>query len=550
MHNETINVWTHLIAFLMVLILLIMTMSVVSPHGVDRLDLDVVLASSKGSMPNRATASIGYPTPVAEFPLSGAAANTTPQSEDPMEVLQSILGEDKDRMLIELVSRMQTLMPNLQHLTQTLKEKAAAVQESLMTSLPVETATKISELSKESRISFFDYMQRIEGKLAKAKQALSDIVTPSEETSQKAQAASKKMAEEYEKLLALMGDFAQNFSPELLQLTSATELDVLTATRNVLSNFVHEWKSKLGMEPSVVSRPGLSVQVRVKDMIEGLHLGSGTPYLLGISEAMEELAQHEQGETERVGPVVPTNTFTRVDEDGEGKTLSTTIGYLAVDAHTRASQPGQVQLQLHSFLPRYPLAIFLLTAMACLMFSSCYHLLLAVSGKWARRFQALDYAGIVLLIAGSTHPIVYYSFFCQPVLKWSYIAVVWALGIMVFTIVVLPSYRHAKYRVLKVMCFISMAIGGTGPLMHFQLQLGQVHFITYWLLVMGACYLLGALIYVTQVPERWWPGMFDFVGHSHQLWHVSIFCAIIVHFLGLMHMYEWRMTRVCGPGLI
>lgn len=110
-------------------------------------------------------------------------------------------------------------------------------------------------------------------------------------------------------------------------------------------------------------------------------------------------------------------------------------------------------------------------------------------------------------------------------------------------------YRHQRYRVLKTVCFIALGFSGTIPLMHFQYHLGYVHFITLWLLVMGACYLVGAAIYVTQVPERWWPGAFDFIGSSHQLWHLSIFAAVLVHYVGLMHMFEWRMARVCSANM-
>lgn len=128
-----------------------------------------------------------------------------------------------------------------------------------------------------------------------------------------------------------------------------------------------------------------------------------------------------------------------------------------------------------------------------------------------------------------------------------YISIVWLLALVVFFIVILPSYRHSRYRLLKVICFISLGFSGCVPLVHFNYHLGHLHFIIGWLLVMGFCYLSGAAIYVLQVPERWWPGYFDYFFSSHQLWHLSIFAAVLVHYVGLMHLYEWRMTRVCTP---
>ncbi len=48
-----------------------------------------------------------------------------------------------------------------------------------------------------------------------------------------------------------------------------------------------------------------------------------------------------------------------------------------------------------------------------------------------------------------------------------------------------------------------------------------------WRFVVHSVIMLGgAFINVIKVPERWWPGMFDIVGHSHQWFHVCIFLSI------------------------
>ena len=39
LHNETINVWSHLLGFCMVACLLIITLATMSPHGIDRIQL-------------------------------------------------------------------------------------------------------------------------------------------------------------------------------------------------------------------------------------------------------------------------------------------------------------------------------------------------------------------------------------------------------------------------------------------------------------------------------------------------------------------------------
>ena len=52
--------------------------------------------------------------------------------------------------------------------------------------------------------------------------------------------------------------------------------------------------------------------------------------------------------------------------------------------------------------------------------------------------------------------------------------------------------------------------------------------------------IVGVLVNVSKVPERWCPGMFDVIGHSHQWFHVFIF-------LGLREQF-WLMVADATKG--
>lgn len=45
-----------------------------------------------------------------------------------------------------------------------------------------------------------------------------------------------------------------------------------------------------------------------------------------------------------------------------------------------------------------------------------------------------------------------------------------------------------------------------------------------WSFAQGFFYILGCIIFASRVPERWYPGKFDLIGASHQLFH---FCALV-----------------------
>jgi adiponectin receptor len=66
-------------------------------------------------------------------------------------------------------------------------------------------------------------------------------------------------------------------------------------------------------------------------------------------------------------------------------------------------------------------------------------------------------------------------------------------------------------------------------------------------LLMIALYAAGVTIYLTKVPERWFPGRFDVFLHSHQLWHLFSLVAALVHFTNCAAMYvQWEtMERHC-----
>jgi hypothetical protein len=51
---------------------------------------------------------------------------------------------------------------------------------------------------------------------------------------------------------------------------------------------------------------------------------------------------------------------------------------------------------------------------------------------------------------------------------------------------------------------------------------------------------LGAVTYACRIPERWYPGKFDIMGHSHQLWHAAVVLAAWVHYCAMMILLQWR----------
>lgn len=67
----------------------------------------------------------------------------------------------------------------------------------------------------------------------------------------------------------------------------------------------------------------------------------------------------------------------------------------------------------------------------------------------------------------------------------------------------------------------------------------------YWLLSMALLYLVGALLYATRTPERFFPGKFDIWFQSHQLFHMCVVIAAFTHYYGISEMAMKRLTSSC-----
>ena len=53
-------------------------------------------------------------------------------------------------------------------------------------------------------------------------------------------------------------------------------------------------------------------------------------------------------------------------------------------------------------------------------------------------------------------------------------------------------------------------------------------------------YIIGALLYILRFPEKIFQGKFDYIGSSHQLFHILVFLGAFFHYFGSLDAYEYR----------
>ncbi|XP_078430794.1 heptahelical transmembrane protein 4-like [Wolffia australiana] len=222
--------------------------------------------------------------------------------------------------------------------------------------------------------------------------------------------------------------------------------------------------------------------------------------------------------------------------------LTNTTGFMNHYQMTNlSSQPNPA-------ITRWPLFVFLGGAMFCLLTSSACHLLSCHSEHTSYIMLHLDYAGISTLIVTSIVPQIYYTFACDPFYRAVYTATILALGLLTVLISLIPVFEKPEFRFVRSLVFVIMGLSGWGPIAHKLASYGgepAALVTTMYEFFMNVCYGVGVVIYATRIPERWRPGKFDLVGHSHQLFHLFVIAGAYVQYLAIMVYLEWRDRVGC-----
>ncbi|SOV04563.1 related to Adiponectin receptor 1 [Ustilago sp. UG-2017a] len=196
---------------------------------------------------------------------------------------------------------------------------------------------------------------------------------------------------------------------------------------------------------------------------------------------------------------------------------------------------------------------FFVGSIVCLGFSSTYHAIQCHSHSVSKKFNKLDYVGIVIMIVGSFLPALHYGFYCHPHFQLAYSSAIILLGGLAMYVVLVPSYATPAYRPYRTAVFLVLGLSAVVPVAH-VVQLYGYRTITEtmglrFLITSGALYVLGAGLYAARVPERFAPGRFDMLGASHQIFHVLIFGAAAAHYVSIRRAYAFWHTveAIRGP---
>jgi adiponectin receptor len=200
--------------------------------------------------------------------------------------------------------------------------------------------------------------------------------------------------------------------------------------------------------------------------------------------------------------------------------------------------------------------VFLCGATLCFLFSTLYHAFMCNSEPACLFVARLDYTGITLLILASFYPPIYFGFWCEPTARLIYLSSITVLGTIGIVFPLFEWYHKPNAHWFRVLLFLGTAASGIVPAIHTRLQpplpawfmeqhdLIPTEHIHLKILLMYLTYLSGVIVYLWKIPERWFPGQFDYYFHSHQIWHILTFLGTVIHCSTCFNVYEaWKASN-------
>lgn len=222
------------------------------------------------------------------------------------------------------------------------------------------------------------------------------------------------------------------------------------------------------------------------------------------------------------------------------------IGLMIVLAIAFYFYPTSANFPLSTKTDVFIAAVFFFAACKCLVCSTLWHTMNSVADQTLmERFACVDYTGISLLIAASIMTTEYTAFYCEPISRWLYMTTTATLGIGGVILPWHPTFNRQDMAWARVAFYVSLGATGFLPILQLSLTRGGAFAVAFYTPIMKSItvYLIGACVYAAQVPERWCPGAFDYIGGSHNLWHLAVLGGILFHYVAMQEFFTGAFKR-------
>ncbi|KAK0618442.1 hemolysin-III related-domain-containing protein [Bombardia bombarda] len=222
------------------------------------------------------------------------------------------------------------------------------------------------------------------------------------------------------------------------------------------------------------------------------------------------------------------------------------LGFIAVLAIAFYFYPTSANFSLSTKTDIFVAASFFFAACQCLGCSVIWHTMNSVADvNLVSMFACVDYTGISLLIAASIMTTEYTAFYCEPTSRWVYMVTTAVLGAGGVILPWHPRFNGAHMAWARVAFYVGLGATGFLPILQISYTRGAESVWEFYSPIIKsiAVYMVGAVVYASKIPERWCPGMFDYVGGSHNLWHIAVLGGILFHYSAMQAFFSNAFRR-------
>lgn len=178
--------------------------------------------------------------------------------------------------------------------------------------------------------------------------------------------------------------------------------------------------------------------------------------------------------------------------------------------------------------------VYFVSVITCLTFSFVYHALKCHSQHVSQLGKRFDYCGISLLITGSFVSVTHYVFPSVGTVKPVYLTILTMIGLTISLISLMEKFGSPAYRSFRAKTFVFFGIFAALPFLYLYLfNASPADMDIMSMISVGAYYITGAAFYATRFPEKMFPGKFDIIFHSHQIFHVFVVIAALIHLFNI-----------------
>jgi len=201
-------------------------------------------------------------------------------------------------------------------------------------------------------------------------------------------------------------------------------------------------------------------------------------------------------------------------------------------------------------IPYYRLtsSIYILSCIFMFGSSSFFHLISSNSSLVYERALRVDIIGITAITISTYIVGIRYCLWCYTDIAHIYYIIIGFLGFIAIGWSLIPSLiKNFTFSVCFFALFTSFSLI---IIYHWFIIIGESGYeqkdVFLWkYLNTYITYAIGFIFFFTGFPERMFPGRLDFIGHSHQIWHILIVLGTIQYYIAIKAYATYWSSNYC-----